>query len=414
MASASPKAQLERGIPTTAAACPDQPTRRIAATIIALRPLAGPVFAVLALYALFIAARLALHGGDPSAFVAAGDMFANAAQVPPGLHVLPHSSGYDGQAYYRLALEPWTDSIAAYGIRLDNPAYRQQRIVYPLLAWLLSFGRPALVPGALIAANLLGLGVITACGAALARLYQRPAWWGVLPALYPGFLVTLALDLSEIVEPAFLLGGVLLLLHKRHSLAALCFMLAILTRETALLVPVALALFWVLDHLRRAKRPHPARVFTVPVAAYLAWQSLLWSRWHSMPFRGNGGNIGFPLAGFAEIANRLAPGARPADAVWLLEVVALAVFGLGVLVVWRDHRAPAWLRAAWLLYSLLAACLGGSVWVGDIGFLRALTDWYVVGAILLLMGARAKPTMLLCAPTLLLWAWMWLTMALLP
>ena len=413
MAGARRETLLDHGVATTSEARPGEQPRQTDATIIALRPLAGPVFAVLALYGLFIAARLALHGGDPSAFVAAGDMFANSARVPPGLHVLPHSSGYDGQAYYRLALEPWTSKVLGYGIRLDNPAYRQQRIFYPLLAWLLSFGQPALVPAALIGVNLLGLGAIAACGAALARLYQRPAWWGVLPALYPGFLVTLALDLSEIIEPAFLLGGLLLLLHKRHSWAALCLTLAILTRETALLVPVALAMFWVADRLRRATRQYPARVFAAPVAVYLAWQGLLWSRWHSLPFRGNGGNIGLPLAGFAEIVHRLAPGTRPADAVWLLEIVALAMVGLGVLAVWRDHRAPAWLRAAWLLYSLLAACLGASVWVDDLGFLRALTDWYLVGTVLLIMGARAKPTVLLCAPTLALWVWTWLTMALL-
>ncbi|HEV7215183.1 MAG TPA: hypothetical protein VGP33_08650 [Chloroflexota bacterium] len=413
MAGARRGALLDHDIGSITAARPGKPSRQAAPNLRRLCPLAGPVLAVLALYCLFIAARLALHGGDPSAFVAAGDMFAKVGQVPPGLHVLPHSSGYDGQAYYRLALEPWTSQVTEYGIRLDNPAYRQQRLFYPLLAWLLSFGRPALVPAALIAGNLLGLGVIAASGAALARRYRRPAWWGVLPALYPGFLVTLALDLSEIVEGALLLGGILLLLRKRYSWATLCFTLAIFTRETALLVPVALAMAWVFDRLRRAPLLYPARVFTAPLAAYLVWQGLLWSRWHGLPFRGNGGNIGIPGAGFAEILHRLAPPTGPADAIWLLEIAALAIVGLGVLAVWRDRRAPDWLRAAWLLNCLLVACLGASVWVEDIGFLRALTDWYVVGTVLLIMDARAKPTVLLFAPALALWGWMWLTMALL-
>lgn len=413
MAGARPESLLDPGTQRTTTARPGKLPRQAGLDVTWLRPLAGPVFAVLALYGLFIAARLALHGGDPSAFVAAGDTFANAAQIPPGLHVLQHSSGYDGQAYYRLALEPWTSRATDHGIRLDNPAYRQQRIFYPLLAWLLSFGQPALVPGALIAVNLLGLGMIAASGAALARLYQGPAWWGVLPALYPGFLVTLALDLGEIIEVALLLGGLLLLLHKRSSLAGLCLTLAILTRETALLLPVALAILWVSDRPRRAARPYPARVFAAPLAAYLAWQGILWSRWHSLSFRSSGGSIGLPLAGFAEILHRLAPGTRPADAIWLLEIVALAVFALGVLTTLRDRHAPDWLRLAWLVYSLLVACLGAPVWVEDLGFLRALTDWYVVGAVLLIMGARAKTTVLFFTPTLALWVWMWITMALL-
>jgi hypothetical protein len=401
-----------------------------------LATLAGPVGAVAALYGLLIAARLALHGGDPSAFVAAGDMFAQAAQVPPGLHVLTHSSGYDGQTYYRLALEPWTAQAAAHGIRLDNPAYRQQRILYPLLAWLLSLGRPAALPVALVAVNLLGLCLTAAGGVALAQAYQRPVWWGVLPALYPGFAVTLALDLGEIVEAALLLGGLALLCHKRHVGAALCFTLAVLTRETALLVPVALATVWARDRLLhpgmrpvgasdRARtrlwlrsHPHvssarPAYLFALPIAVYGAWQGLLWCRWHTLPFRGNGGNLGVPLVGLAGVAGRLAPWARPPDALWLLELLALAGFGVGVLVALRAGRAPEGLQPAWLLYGVLSACLGASVWGEDLGFLRALSEWYVLGTVLLIASPRAERTGLVFAPMLALWGWMWLAMALL-
>jgi hypothetical protein len=377
-----------------------------------LRAVAGPVIAVATLYGLFIAARLVIHGGDPSAFVAAGDLFADAAQVPANLHVLAHSSGYDGQAYYRLALEPWTAKANDHGIWLDNPAYRQQRILYPVLAWLLSLGRPALVPAALIAVNFLALCLIAGVGAALAHSFQRPSWWGALPALCPGFVVTLALDLTEIVELTLVLVGVWLLLRQRHVGAALCLTLAVLTRESALLVPVALALVWARDRLRGVGQQQPAALFAVPIATYVAWQGLLWWRWQSLPFRGNSGNIGLPLAGLAQYVGRLAPWSRPADAVWLLEMLALVMFGLGVLAALRERRSPLWLCLAWLLYSLLLACLGTSVWGEDIGSLRAITEWYVLGTVLL-MRSSAKPRLLFVAPSLVLMAWMWLAMALL-
>jgi len=374
--------------------------------------LAWPVIATAVFYGLFIAVKLALHGGDPSAFVVAGGTYTDAARLPPGLHVLvPRADGYDGQWYYRLALDPWTAAVAGHGIRFDNPAYRQQRIVYPLLAWAVSFGRPALLPAALIAVNFLGLCAIAALGAALARSFGSPTRWGVLPALCPGFAATLGLDLTEISEVALLLGGMLLLRNRRYASAALCLTLAVLARETALLVPAALAMLWARDRLRRVPRSCPWYLFVAPVATYLVWQGLLWLRWHTLPMRGNNGNLGLPLSGLADFAGRLAPLVRPADMLWLLEILALGVFGLGVLAALRGNRTPGWLRLSWLLYGLLAACLGASVWV-DIGFPRALAEWYVLGTVLL-MGARGRSRLLFIAPSLVLWAWMWLAMALL-
>ena len=52
------------------------------------------------------------------------------------LTVYEGSSGYDGAFVYRLALDPFTEQPVAHGITLDNPSYRQQRIVLPLVAWL--------------------------------------------------------------------------------------------------------------------------------------------------------------------------------------------------------------------------------------------------------------------------------------
>jgi len=345
--------------------------------------------------------------------VAAGDLFADAAQVPANLHVLAHSSGYDGQAYYRLALEPWTAKANDHGIWLDNPAYRQQRILYPVLAWLLPLGRPALVPAALIAVNFLALCLIAGVGAALAHSFQRPSWWGALPALCPGFVVTLALDLTEIVELTLVLVGVWLLLRQRHVGAALCLTLAVLTRESALLVPVA-------PRAGVGARPPPRRRATAASGALrgadrdlcrLARAALVALAEPAVSGQ-TVATSGCHLPASRNTSAGLAPWSRPADAVWLLEMLALVMFGLGVLAALRERRSPLWLCLAWLLYSLLLACLGTSVWGEDIGSLRAITEWYVLGTVLL-MRSSAKPRLLFVAPSLVLMAWMWLAMALL-
>ena len=107
------------------------------------RPVLAAVFTA-AIYAVFIYLWLLASGYDASVFVQAGDRLTDPAAV--SIHVLPNSLGYDGQAYYRLALDPFTSRQDAYGIHLDNPPYRQQRILYPLLGWILSFGHAAALP----------------------------------------------------------------------------------------------------------------------------------------------------------------------------------------------------------------------------------------------------------------------------
>jgi len=109
---------------------------------------------------------MAARGGDVSRFVVAGDFFVDAAQAPPGLHVLPDSDGYDGQFFHRLALAPWSTERRVHGTLLDRGPYRQQRILYPLVARALALGRPERVAAALVAANALALVALAGLGAA--------------------------------------------------------------------------------------------------------------------------------------------------------------------------------------------------------------------------------------------------------
>jgi hypothetical protein len=167
---------------------------------------------VMVAYLLFIVARLANSEGDPSYFVYAGRTFTDPAAVPQGLRVYPlfRRDGYDGQFYYRLALNPFTTERTDFGITIDNPAYRHQRIFYPLLTWMLSLGgRPTLVPITLIAVNFFALCAIGWIGAAYMRLLKQHALWGTAFAFSPNFLYSLSLDLTEILATCLVLAGLL-------------------------------------------------------------------------------------------------------------------------------------------------------------------------------------------------------------
>src|SRR4030095_8355569 len=109
----------------------------------ALRRLDTPLIPLLiatVLGALFTLGMLLRSGFDASTFVTAGDKYCDPALVPDNLSVLKNSSGYDGQFYYRLALDPFTSRRTDFGVTLDIPSFRHQRILYPFMALALSAG----------------------------------------------------------------------------------------------------------------------------------------------------------------------------------------------------------------------------------------------------------------------------------
>src|SRR5689334_755789 len=85
-------------------------------------------------------ALLRHHGYDASRLVVAGDRFVDPTAAPAGLFVFPQSAGYDGQFVYRLSIDPFTTERVAHGIALDNPPYRQKRLLVPLLVWAITLG----------------------------------------------------------------------------------------------------------------------------------------------------------------------------------------------------------------------------------------------------------------------------------
>ena len=150
----------------------------------------------------------------------AGDASCDPGRVPPSLTVQPPSPGYDGQWYYRLALDPFLTQASDHGVHLPSPPYQQQRLLYPLIVRLLSLGRPSLVPPLLILVNFLALCPLGWVGGAYSQSLGRHALWGIAFALYPGFLLSLSRDLTEVLEVSLLLSGLLLLRRQRHFWAA--------------------------------------------------------------------------------------------------------------------------------------------------------------------------------------------------
>lgn len=351
-----------------------------------------PLAIVAVAYLFFIVATLVQPGHGPSYFVMAGEGFCDPDLVPENLEVMSEYLGYDGQFYYRLALDPFTREPTAFGITLENPPYRHQRIVYPFIVWLLSLGRSGPVPLLMILVNYAGLCAMAWVGALLARSLEANALWGLAFPLYPGFLVSLSLDLPEVLALLFVLTALLLLRRERHLSGALFLTLAVLTRETTVLVAVAILLSSLAEAWKSGAHARSKVYFSaIPVVAYAAWELLLFCVWGELPVLSGAGNIGLPLSGLAERLAQmwtLAPH-QALERFYLAEICLL--FALGVCVAFSLRSTEAHLRekVGWLLYLLFLSVLSGKVWLSDTDFLRALSEPYVLGAVILI-GSRVR------------------------
>ena len=364
-------------------------------------PLA-PALVLLVLAVLFVTARLQVAAdGDVARFMLVSTRWADVDHLPPGIPVNPR--GYDGQFYYRFALDPADLSTAAHGIRLDTPL-RRQRIGYPLLAWAVARGHPASVPAALVAVNVLGLALAGLFGGLLARELGRHPLWGLLPAGYFGLVTTLARDLTEITAVLFVLAGLVALHRQRPAWAALGFAAASLCRETALLIPASLALTRLLALVRRQTRPGMVDLaWAVPLLVWVGWQAVCAVRYGRPPFLSPGGIAGVPLVAVVSAAARWITHPGVVSTLQLLQLTTLVVMVVLALGVLRTSRALPAERVGFVVAIVLMLSLSGRVWTDDPAVFRIMVDAWVLGAIVLL-GSPSALVVVPAALNALLWA----------
>ncbi len=377
-------------------------------------------------YGLYFVTRLLLFHGDITRFVLAGsDYIPSASGAAVGLSVAHHSGGYDGQFYYLLALNPFSPQPALPGAHFDIPAYRAQRILYPLLTWALSLGgRPALVPVMLVAVNLAAIVAIGWLAATLAQRQGAQPIWGLLLAMYPGLLLSLARDLAEPLAIALALAALLFVRDRRWGWAATALSLAVLTRETTALIALALLIVASIERLARlSPRLEPMRRFVVggkqrgdspwpgalvagavPLLVAAIWQGILLAHWGRLGiFAAGANNISFPLLGLIEgfVAWRMlwSPPLQLIHYLAVLYLIGLAEAARRLVV--RERRGGL-LAIAWGLSFLLTLCLSVFVWDYFWNFLRGAMELAML-SLLLLMSASPRWRTTALAATISLW-----------
>src|ERR1700693_4431458 len=195
----------------------------------------GVVTVTAVFYAIAIVVRLAWHDFNPSFFVIAGENFCQPREVPEGL-LVNSGDGYDGQFYYRLALQPIARNRTEFGITLDNQPYREQRILYPALVHVVSFGRASWVPWSMILVNYLAVCLLAFSAARLAESFGVPAFYGLMVPFYPGVLLALERDLTDPLAVALMVSSLCLRCYRKVFFAGIILAFAVLTRESVALL----------------------------------------------------------------------------------------------------------------------------------------------------------------------------------
>jgi hypothetical protein len=343
-----------------------------------------------------VVARLLVWAhGNLSLFIMSGADYSHPAQMYPAIGHVP-KKGYDGQFYYRFALNPVNWRPTAYGITIDH-SYRYTRIGYSVAAWAGSLGgHGALLPYLLLGINVGCVAVMAWLGATFARESGRHALWGLLLAAYFGLVISVGRDTSEPLADACMLGGLLAYRRARYVLAALLIGYGVFANEPILVVAAAIAV----TRLSRPRRwlagsVRPDLAWALPLTLYLLLQAV-----QRLVVRGTPGgeadvsaNLTLPFKAMVPRVYR-----DVAFMTWthlgtddynLIEFLALAAFITAGFLVLRSTTAPVHERVAFAGFVLIELVMASKqFWNSTFGDGRTYIDAYLM-AVVLLFGAPA-------------------------
>jgi hypothetical protein len=224
----------------------------------------------------------------------------------------------------------------------------------------------------MVLVNFVFLGVIAYVSGVYVQSLGLLWLWAILIPLYPGFFISFYGNLVEIVEIATLLLGLVLLLRQRYAWATLCLSLSVLTRETAIVLIFSLAIYsLVSDHI-------PKYVAVLPLLVSVIWQLVIRVACDEFSWTYGPGLVP-PLSGIFQMDFHTR---HVVELIFLLFFTLLVAYALH-----RSNTAP-YIKLAWIIYAALAMFLPFAVWEEDTAFLRVLSEFYVLG-VLVLIGAHS-------------------------
>ncbi len=296
-------------------------------------------------------------------FLVIGDYF-KAPQIWTSKTIIHNGSvGYDGQFYYYIANDPFISGRTF--DHIDFPAYRYQRIIYPLTAWLLSFGQPSLIPYMMVVVNLLAILLGTYFIILILELNGRSLWYSLFYPIFWGFLLCLLRSLPEPLAITLVVMAVFAYLKGNLLGQVIGLSLAALTQETTLMVSMAFLFYFLRERDFRS-----SLYLLIPFLGYLFWQSYIYLHFQTFSFIGGTQNFGPPFLGIIQKFFSLGLGGSLYEK-WAEFMFLALVLVLIMTAFYEIFKYYSPLTIAFLGYALLTSCFNRLIWVEPWSYARA-------------------------------------------
>ena len=302
-----------------------------------------------------------------SGLICMGDRFYEPDEIPSGIFYLHNSIGYDGQFFYTIALDPF--DTQGFGRHVDVPAYRYQRIAYPLLAGLLSFGDCDNVPASLVTVNVLALVLGTLLMAMVFQSKGMSPWYSLFYPCISGLLIATLRDLSAPLAMTCMVAAFFFYDRQRPLWLTLSLGLGLLARETTL----AIVPFLFVDTVFVRKRYRLLLPIGLAVATFAGWQAYMFFHFGRPSWGGGSRNFGPPFQAMIAHIKSVIPSTQPPiwEKVYLLLFVATAVVCLAMAV--RElFRSRSPVSFCFLGFSVQPFLMSKYVWVEPWSYGRVL------------------------------------------
>lgn len=343
----------------------------------------GVAVAALVISSLAALRLLVVFDMDPTAFTAFGTEAPETtdyAEEKLGREVLTRPPlGHDGKFFFVQANDPWLLNPEKNAEILDRPAYRSQRMLYPVLAGGFGLFPAEVIVWALPMVNVIMLAVGSWAVATIAVRHGAPAWVGIAFVLNFGLLSELFIDGAGILAFALACLGALALEEDRVVPAAAAFAGAALTREVMAIFIAFIALFWLIR-----RRVFPWAISLPAAVAVLAWAGYLRLRVDVDP--GVEQVRELTLIPFSGLVRALT-----SDMAVFSDYLVITVFVLLLYVVpYRALRSDAYLSWGAVGFVALAPFLSQYVWLKSFDISRALAPLATVFLLEMLLARKRR------------------------
>ena len=279
--------------------------------------------------------------------------------------------GYDGQQFLSLAFDPLLqnyETIAA----LDHPIYRYRRILYPLISYLFSFGNRTLIPYVMVSINYLSIIGIVWIISLYFQLNQKQKWQPLLTLCIPGVWIVLSLGTADLLSSLLLILSFYCYRYNKPIWTAVTISLACLTRETMLLIWLAI----LLTSLIQKKKEHSKQLLWAWIPPFL-W-TIYTSFLHLPGAVRVKANFGYPFMGiYDKLISILIGGFKAKNLFEAYSFIMILVIFITIFIISARHRRENQLiQLSTLLYGAMFVMSSMTILSYYLDYSRVFMDVY--------------------------------------